>query len=278
MRLAVSKNSKTILRSKIVGTPESFKDGITLFKETAKELSKGEKIDKCVGCIAGLLDKKGEKIINSPNKKEWSGKPLKNSLEKAIGVPVKILNDTVAAGLGEAVFGKGKRFNIVAYLTVSTGVGGARIAYKNIGKGLIGFEPGHQIIAPEGLFCGCRGKGHLEAYISGTAFQNRYGRDAENIKDPKIWNEAAQNLAVGLNNVIVFWTPDVIILGGSMMLGKSHISIPLVKDYLKKMETIFPKIPPIIKASLGDETGLYGALAYLKANRLSEKTRADLHS
>jgi glucokinase len=49
-------------------------------------------------------------------------------------------------GLGEAVFGAGKGREIVVYMTISTGVGGARIVGGKIDASAMGFEPGHQII------------------------------------------------------------------------------------------------------------------------------------
>src|SRR4030066_415253 len=46
----------------------------------------------------------------------------------------------------EKVKGAGKGFNIVAFLTIGTGVGGARIVGGKPDANVFGFEPGHQII------------------------------------------------------------------------------------------------------------------------------------
>ncbi len=42
------------------------------------------------------------------------------------------------------------------------------------------------------------------------------------------------------------------------------IPIPAVRKHLAEVMKIFPNIPPIEKAELGDFGGLYGALAYAR--------------
>ena len=71
-------------------------------------------------------------------------------------------------------------------------------------------------------------------------------------------------MAIGLNNIIVEWSPDVVVLGGSMITGDPSISIEKTENYLKEILKIFPKLPAIRKAELGDFGGLYGALAFIK--------------
>ncbi|MFV1917705.1 MAG: ROK family protein, partial [Patescibacteria group bacterium] len=105
--------------------------------------------------------------------------------------------------------------------------------------------------------------GHLEAHISGAAVEKRYGKKPYEITDDKFWDELARLLAFGLNNTIVHWSPDVVVLGGSMM-KKIGIPIDRVKFHLKKILKIFPELPEIKKAELGDLGGLHGALYYLK--------------
>ena len=101
--------------------------------------------------------------------------------------------------------------------------------------------------------------GSLESYISGAALDVRYGAHPFEIKDPQVWSEVEKLLAVALNNVIVFWSPDIIILGGGMVLD-SAISVDNVKNNLKKSFKVFPELPVILKAELGDKSGLYGGL------------------
>jgi predicted NBD/HSP70 family sugar kinase len=272
MRLAATKDCKNFGEPKIVQTPKNFKEGIEVFKKLALELSGGEKIKMAGGGVTGPFDSEKTKIIKSPNLPDWAGKPLKKEMEQGLGAPVYIENDTAIVGLGEAHNGAGKGYGIVVYMTVSTGVGGVRIVDGYIDKNTFGFEPGHQIIDMSGSVCEtCNvlgshsdGPGHLEGYVSGTATERRFGKKAYEVKDEKVWDELAHWLAYGLNNTIVHWSPDVVVLGGSMIVGDPAIEVAVVESYLKKIITIFPELPRIKKAELEDIGGLYGALAFVK--------------
>lgn len=74
-------------------------------------------------------------------------------------------------------------------------------------------------------------------------------------------------LAFGLHNVCVFWSPDVIVLGGSMITGDPAIPIEKTKEYVQGMNKRYPELPEIKKSELGDVCGLHGALEYIKIKR-----------
>jgi len=166
--------------------------------------------------------------------------------------------------LGEATFGAGKGKGIVVYMTISTGIGGARIVDNNLDENAMGFEPGHQIINFQSKFHLKYGApGDLESYASGSALQKRYKKMPSKITDKKIWKQVHQYLAYGLHNAIVFWSPDIIVLGGGLM-NHTAIKISELQKNIKKTLKIFPKTPLIKKATLKDVGGLYGALCLLK--------------
>lgn len=267
MRLAVSRDGESFGETKVLETPQDFSEGMLLFERAALNLAGGKKLKAAAGGIAGPLDRNKEKLVNSPNISGWIGKPLKESIQKAIGAPLYLENDTAIVGLGEAIVGAGKGEAIVAYITVSTGVGGARIVDGKIDRNVYGFEPGHQIIDPAGCLCPiCGTSGHLEGHVSGTALEGHYHKKPYEISDPKIWEEEAKWLAYGLNNTIVHWSPHIAVLGGSMITKEPGISIERVRHHLKNILLIFPEIPRLVKAELGDTGGLHGALAFLKQN------------
>lgn len=266
MRLAVSKNGKDVLESKIIPTPKDFWEGMDIIKKTSYQLVKGERIDAAAGGIAGPLDKKRTMLTASPNLPGWVEKPLKEELERATASVVHIENDTAIVGLGEAVVGAGAGFSIVAYVTISTGVGGARIVDEKIDRNAFGFEIGHHIInfSGDNKCSSCDTMGHLEAYVSGSALESFFEKKPYEITDPTVWEETAKILAYGLNNVAVFWSPDIIVLGGSMIVGNPAIPMDRIKHHLEENLKIFPEIPKVEKAVLGDVGGLYGAMEYLR--------------
>lgn len=261
-RIAKSIDGKTILDPKIIPTPKEFAEGMQVFKQTAMQLLNGEKVDKIAGGIAGILDKEKTRLVITPHiNSDWVQKPLKGELEQLFNAPVKLENDTAVNGLGEANYGAGKGQEIVAYITISTGVGGVKIENGRIDENALGFEIGHQIINPDGNLCNCGGKGHWEAYIAGSALEKIYHQKGEEIKDPIIWDEIAKYTAIGLNNVIVHWSPDIVVLGGAV---SQSIPLDKVEVYLKENLKVFPQPPKVVKATLGQDAGLYGALELLK--------------
>lgn len=224
-------------------------------------VSKREKITEAAGGVAGVLDTQKERLVCAPHLPAWNGKPLKKELQKAFDVaPVALENDTALAGLGEAVYGAGKGRRIVAYVTVSTGVGGSRIVNKKIDENAMGFEPGHQIIDVR-----AKNGGSLEELISGTALAACFGKKPEKISDQEVWREAADMLAVGLHNTIVHWSPDIVVLGGAVMRNKIPFDAT-VRSLAKRMK-IFSVLPQVRLAALGDFGGLWGALAILKRKK-----------
>jgi predicted NBD/HSP70 family sugar kinase len=265
-RVAISRDGRSFEEPKIFDTPQNFESGIITLKNVVKDLSNGEKITIISGGIAGPLDEKKERMVGGPHLKNWIGKPLKERLQELLNAKVFIENDSSISALGEAMHGAGKGYGIVAYITVSTGVGGARIVDGRIDSASVGFEPGHQIIDADKTLCpDCDGN-DLEAYISGTAIEKRYSKKPYEITDDTFWDEIAKFLAYGLNNVSVHWSPDVIVLGGSMMKIPG-VKISNVEKHFKDILTIFPIIPVIKKAELKDVGGLYGALEIIRQNK-----------
>lgn len=261
MRIAVSKDGQTIKESKIAPTPVDFNQGIQTLKQISDEFSSGERITGVAGGIAGPLDKEKTCLAKSPNIQGWINKPLKTELEKIFGCRVILENDTAMGGIGEAVKGAGIGKQIVAYIALGTGVGGKRIVDGRISGDSFNFEPGHQIIMPDGNPCNCGGKGHMEPYVSGSYFEKMYGKKGEEINDPKIWDEVSRYLAISLVNTTVHWTPDIIVLGGSV---SQSIPLEKVNAYLKDLLTIYPTAPKVVLGTLGNDAGLYGALELLK--------------
>ncbi len=244
IRAAYSVDGETFEKPEVIKTPINYEELKNAFTELIKNRAKGREIKSIVGGMSRSI----------PN---WTPEKLKEDLDKIFGVDIFVENDAAIVGLGEANWGAGRGFDIVAYITVSTGVGGAKIVDGQIDKRAIGFEPGKQIVDIDS-------KKTLEDMISGKALTRKTGKKPKEITDQTVWNKYAEILAVGLNNIIVEWSPDCVVLGGSMITGNPAIPLDKTEEYLKEILKIFPKLPTIKKAELGDFGGLYGALAYLK--------------
>ncbi len=262
MRIS-SSDGKTILQTLIIPVQQDFYQALGDFKKAADQLIETEKVDAIAGGIAGPLNHEKSMLTAAPSLKDWIGKPLKEELKRMFLSPVILENDTAMGGLGEAVFGAGRGQPIVAYLAPGTGLGGVRVVDGRIDRNSHGFEPGHQIIVPNGAQCHCGGKGHLEAYVGGGYMEKNYGQRGENITDGRIWDEVAKYMAIGITNTVMLWSPTVVVLSGSIT---KSLPIAKVEEYYLADVKIFSDPPAIVKAQLGDTTGAYGALALIQQN------------
>lgn len=252
-RVAFAENSRGFEEPNIFYTKKDYQGWLEEFLGVVKKISKDRQVVKVVGGMSRSVFGGDYKKLESDLKALSLGEGLGGVAE------VIVENDSAMVGLGEAVFGAGKDFGIVAYITVSTGVGGARIVNGKIDEKSVGFEPGKQIVDIEGSF-------HytLEDLISGSALAKKTGKSPKEILDEETWDDLAKKLAVGLHNIIVEWSPEVVVLGGSMITGDPAIPIDKAENYLKDILKIFPELPPIKKADLEDFGGLWGALTYIK--------------
>jgi fructokinase len=83
-------------------------------------------------------------------------------------------------------------------------------------------------------------------------------------QDDALWNQLAFFLAHGLRNTILYWSPDVIVLGGSMIVGDPRIFLDDIIQHTNDVVGEVTEVPLIVDAKLGDEAGLYGAMALLE--------------
>lgn len=257
MRFGVSSDGEAIGASEIVSSPGSFAEALSVVKRVANRLGQDQKIKAVAGGLAGTFNQDNTILLAAPHLREWINQPVAELLRHEFDCPVYLENDTALVGLGEAVAGAGKGTGIVAYLTVSTGVGGARIVDGKIDRHLTSFEPGHQIIdfhQPEK---------HLEDYVSGSAVRLLTQKEPKDITDEDFWRETSRTLAVGLHNTILHWTPEVVVLGGGMMKSPG-INLAELEQALARSLSFLPVRPALRLATLGETGGLSGALAFLK--------------
>jgi len=253
MRFAVTDDCIACTEPIIVKTPDTYEDALKLVEEIACTMGK---YTHALGGVAGAFGKDRDTLLISPNNPDWVGKPLKKDFQDRLGVPVEIENDTAVISLGEALVGAGKGADIVGYMTVSTGVGGSRVVDGVMDRKAQSFEPGHQIIGQE----------TLENLVSGTAVKKRFGKEAYEIEDAEIWTQVTKELAIGVHNTLLHWSPDILVLGGSMITGTTGPCIN-IDELTKEVVQLAPDLHKecvIKKAQLGDLNGIYGALEWAK--------------
>lgn len=245
IRMAAAETADAFSEPIIFETPQEYDRALELIAKTAESLGGGD----MRGFIAG--------VPGARNLPEWKGKPFKDDIAKLVQVPVTVENDTALVGLGEAVYGAGKGASLVAYITVSTGVNGVRVVHGAVDVSRQGFEIGGQYLATAGTTT-------LEDLVSGRSIHKRFGMHPRELgKEHPVWEELAQILAYGVHNTILHWSPDRVVLGGSMM-NDIGISVDRVQEHVRAIMQKFPATPEIVHSQLADKGGLWGAVVLLK--------------
>ncbi len=263
MRIARTDTGRAFLGEPVViPTPRTYDEGFAEAVKAGEHLAAGARIDGVAVGIAGVLARDRRSLVGSPNLTDWVGRPLATHFEDVFKTTVTFANDAALVGLGEMHHGAGVVDGVGAYLTISTGVGGARFVDGRIDETTFGFEVGKQIIDADQSICPECSSPFLEDYISGKATEERCGVKAYTITDVQMWQDYAKLLACGVANTAVHWSPERIVLGGSMMVGTQGptIDIAAVHTHLAELLTIYPETPELQLAALGDCGGLYGAM------------------
>lgn len=155
---------------------EGFEKITTEIIETVKELQKqaaSPPVAIGVG-MAGQIDSATGIVKFAPNLK-WTDAPLKERLQKALQLPVVVINDVRAGTWGELQHGAGKGAQELVCLFIGTGVGGGLVSQGRLIEGATNAagELGHITVDLNGPWCVCGNRGCVEAFASGWALAKR---------------------------------------------------------------------------------------------------------
>jgi len=121
--------------------------------------------------VPGIIDMETGTMRKSANLPGWSDYPVRDEIERHLGVRVFLENDANVAALGEQWLGAARGVPNMAIITLGTGIGGGIVLDGKIFYGMNGMsgEFGHVPIEPEGVPCGCGSHGCAERYASASA-------------------------------------------------------------------------------------------------------------
>ena len=252
---------------------------------------------KGVGIAATGPLVQGEGVLIHPTAMPFDSVPITRPISDELDVPSCLINDAAGAALGEKMFGATKGLDNYAYVTISTGIGCGAIVNGTLllGKDGNAHEVGHIVIDYEGrLTCGCGRRGHWEAYCSGSNIPNfirmrlkdeprktveesllfrMVGGDLSRLSAVDLFAaaEKADNIsarlveeigvlnAIGFANVINAYDPSLITVGGTVTLKNRAMILNPIRKHVK--DYALNRIPKIKVTPLGDDVGLYGAVA-----------------
>jgi predicted NBD/HSP70 family sugar kinase len=197
-------------------------------------------------------------LTGSGNLPGWIGHDIEADLYSAFRVPIVVMNDAQAAGMGEYAALK----QPIIYVIWGTGVGASVIMNDNGQLAALPTELGHIIIDRNSkLRCGCGGYGHLEALVSGGNIPNRRfgwrrGIKAEHLNDRQ-WAVVCRDMATGLRSISTAAPGLPIVLGGGVATKQSH-RLPALQVMVNRLKSSCPA-PMLHLAKHGEDSGLVGA-------------------
>ena len=236
--------------------------------------------------VPGLVD--GGRVVALPGK--FAGLTdidLGAELERTLQVPVAVMNDAIAAALGEAVAGAGRGDARLVMLTIGTGVGTAVIeAGEPMGRGPLGggLLAGQMPMPSESEYVDTNGRSDtIEAAIAaprllqlaqshGVAVESlpqlaelTTAGDAAAISAVSLYRN---DLATACVALVHAYAPDILVIGGGPVSGNTEWVVNGLQEAVSAR--LWPGVSCRIATSeLGDAAALIGvataAQAQLKA-------------
>jgi len=236
-----------------------------------------------IGCT-GPVDPRSGAIGEVEFLPGWKDCNPVEHLASLFHLQVAMENDADAAALAEAEWGAGRNKKSLVCVMVGTGIGAGVVLDGSLYRGAAGSHPeiGHHVIDYSGPKCFCGANGCWEVLARGPAMVERV-RNRIPGDDPKqgtltaksicelarAGDAAAQEeveregtyLGIGVANLVTLFAPDVIVLGGNVMLSVD-LFMPTIKAIVRRnCGLVDSKATTITSTSLGSGGPLIGAAA-----------------
>jgi len=243
-----------------------------LITETAVLVPAGSPCTVGAGIPGSLNPSTG--LVQNANSTCLIGHPLKHDLEQLLGRTVGIQNDADCFTLAECRRGAGQGYGLVFGVIMGTGCGGGLCVNGEVREGphRIAGEWGHFAVDPEGMPCYCGNRGCVETKISGSgverAFGSRYGRELsmEEIvigarqgdgECRDAFSRFLDDFGRCLGGLISILDPDAVVLGGGLSAIDELYTVGV--ERVGRYAFHGDLRTPIIRNSLGDSAGVFGA-------------------
>jgi len=268
----------TVVRRHERPTPQDSQEHVLAELEAAV----AELLDESVAAVGfgspSPIDQENGVVVRCVNL-PLENAPLRDRMHERFRLPVGLDNDANAAAIGEWRAGAGRGDDDLLMLTLGTGVGGGVISGGKPFRGRkgLGAEFGHVVIVHCGRPCqgACTGRGHLEAYVSGSAAtaaaRDAFGPSADAHRLVRIANEGdaqakelleelARYLGSGIGSFVnLFGSRLVLLCGGFGVAAFDYLRGPA--EEVARQEALEPMRSSVrlAKAELGTAAGFIGA-------------------
>ena len=227
---------------------------VHMILETALNLAQacGRGLDEIGFCgvgIPGTVSDDGKTVIKAPNL-GWNDFPLAELMEKALHVPVRLMQDSRAAAYGEYMAGSGAGFKTIVCMTLGTGIGTGIVMDGRVYHGALGCagELGHVPVVPGGIECGCGQRGCLECYAAGKGLNQKaralFGETGNSemlferaslgdARAQEAITDAVEKLGAVVISMINLLSPDCVLFSGGLSRQRALYVDPLV-DFVEQ--------------------------------------------
>ena len=219
----------------------------------------------------GPLDSRAGLVLSPPNLPGWDRVPVVSVLEKALGVPAFLHNDANAGALAEWLFGAGRGYSNIVFLTFGTGMGAGLILNGRLYAGTndLAGEIGHVRMTADGPL-GYGKPGSFEGYCSGAGIARMAGREAREVVHAAragdedalaLLETSGEYLGRGLAILVDVLNPELIIIGGIYARAPDMFADAMQR--LLNAEALPGAIErcEVRPAALGSDVGDYAALS-----------------
>jgi len=241
--------------------------------------------------IPGLVDPDSGTAIFIPYFK-WRDIGVGQVISRASGLPVTVDNDANSLGLAELWFGRPEITDARDFIMilVAEGIGSGIIIDGQVYRGEFGAagEFGHMIVGAEApVACSCGNFDCWEAFSSERAAMNRYQRLSSNRKASRIGFpelveralagesnartaliETAHYLGIGISNLVVGFSPEVVVVGGHITRAWPLIESAITATIERSIRRGLPSARILPSTLEGDPT-LMGALSLVLARKFA---------
>lgn len=271
----------------------TFGQAIEAIKECLR--LKGASIESIGVSLPGLVDPSTGVAIFIPYF-QWRDLPVAKLISSAVGLPVTLDNDANAVALAELWFGRPEVSDARDFILVlaAEGVGTGIVFDGQIYRGERGAagEFGHMIIGTDApVECSCGNRDCWEAFSSERATLARYHklRDStpeqitfKELIDRAVSGEAdattalvdmALCLGVGISNLVVGFSPEVVVVGGEITRAWSLVEGALKQTIEHSVRRGLPSAR-ILPSTLGENPTLMGALSLVLASKFAASAHA----
>ena len=288
--VAASDLAGRVLEREVFETERDFDRTIARAAAAARRLTAiGPGLISGIGVsLPGLVNPSTGKLIYVPYF-NWRDLEVGRPLSAATGLKVAVDNDANAAALAELWFGRAEVSDARDFVMVfiSEGVGTGIIFDGQIyrGEGGAAGEFGHMIIGERApVPCSCGSYDCWEAFASGRAAVARYAARGGSphvgfarLIDRALGgeraarealHETAHHLGRGISNLVVGFSPEIVVVGGAITRAWELVSGVLEEAVMRSVRRDLPPAR-ITPSTIGDEASLMGALSLVLADKFA---------